>query len=328
MLAVRGLGASMGIRWGREDRKQEIRNSLAISSSWSAIQREATYRLSTFITPKEEVTEAFKRHQMSGIDISGVRWGVPADIAYFALHGPQDQLQKLFALKDVIGLKGVDLKSPEKIGGASITYSMKGSPRQVQKILAASVPYEISDRFFTSRKVEVHVTWVVRDRDLEAAKEAVRQAYSQYCTFVKQRKQLRIKAASDLLQARNWPVLAQSTALEAVVDSTASTGASSIGSLPANFENLNSLNNDHQDLVPASGTGSSSTLAPAPNTGSSSSVGSFPVELTHQGTRKRELSQETQLKNTKAGKARRVSWGVNEIRFYEKKRTPKPRWNS
>jgi len=54
----------------------------------------------------EEVTKAFKRHQMSGIDISGVRWGVPADIAYFALHGPQDQLQKLFALKDVIGLKG------------------------------------------------------------------------------------------------------------------------------------------------------------------------------------------------------------------------------
>jgi hypothetical protein len=189
---------------------------------------------------------------------------------------------------------------------------------------------------------------VVRDRDLEAAKEAVRQAYSQYCTFVKQRKQFRIKPASDLLQARNWPVLA---AVESITASI--TGASSIGSLPAKFNNLNSLNNDHQDLVPASGTGSSSTLAPAPNTGSSpstiapntgssspstialsstiapasntgssSSVGSFPVELTHQGTRKRELSQETQLKNMKAGKARRVSWGVNEIRFYEKDEDP------
>jgi hypothetical protein len=196
---------------------------------------------------------------------------------------------------------------------------------------------------------------VVRDRDLEAGKEAVRQVYSQYCTFVKQRKQLHIKPASDLLQARNWPVLA--------VESTtaSSTGASSIGSLPAKFNNLNSLN-DHQDLVPASGTGSSSTIAPAPNTGSSSPstialsstiapapntgssspstialsstiapatstgssslVGSFPVELTCQGTRKRELSQETQLKNTKAGKARRVSWGVNEIRLYEKDEDP------
>jgi chromosome segregation ATPase len=51
-------------------------------------------------------------------------------------------------------------------------------------------------------------------------------------------------------------------------------------------------------------------------------IGRFSAELTHQGTRKRELSQEALLKNTQAGKARRVSWGVNEIRFYEKDEDP------
>jgi hypothetical protein len=83
----------------------------------------------------------------------------------------------------------------------------------------------------------------------------VRQAYGD-CTVVKQRKKLYMKLASDLLQARNWPVLPiQSTTALSTDPSSLTlapalgTGASSIGSLPAKF-NLNSLN-DHQNLARA-----------------------------------------------------------------------------
>jgi hypothetical protein len=52
-------------------------------------------------------------------------------------------------------------------------------------------------------------------------------------------------------------------------------------------------------------------------------VGSLPAKFIRSGSRKREISQETQLKNTKAGKARRVLWGVYELRFHKGDKDPK-----
>jgi hypothetical protein len=101
------------------------------------------------------------------------------------------------------------------------------SPKVIQE-RSAQVVHFSPTHLFTGDQA-----WVVRD--LEAGKEAVRQAYGD-CTVVKQRKKLCMKLASDLLQARNWPVLPVQSTTASSTDPSSLTLASRFEHQPFLFD--------------------------------------------------------------------------------------------